>query len=348
MAVERSTEPRELIRNGDEYLVPLTRGLFARIDVEDGELVGRYRWNATGNTKGTYVASSKNVEGKYCQLSSLVMGATSRRKLVYLDGDQMNCHKSNLSFTKGEIRTEGLVSYIPLTKGMEAIIDSCELHRVKDFHWYASCRKGIFYAVTAVDQVGNDMARILFPEAERITYLTDNRLDCRRESLYLENRPEIIIEGDVAIIPLAKGKTALIDVKNLDKVLGVNRDVLWQAIPSGRAEYATTVDSISMHRLIMDAPDDKVVDHINGDGLDNREVNLRLVSRQENSWNRNNPIRSTTGITGVTPYGDKFIAYLKARGISHYLGIHSTLEEAAAARRAAELEHFGEFAPVHE
>jgi hypothetical protein len=273
------------------------------------------------------------------------MGATSRRKLVYLDGDQMNCHKSNLSFTKGEIRTEGLVSYIPLTRGMEAIIDSCELHRVKDLHWYASCRKGIFYAVTAVDQIGNDMARILFPEAERVSYLTDNRLDCRRESLYLENRPEIIIEGDLAIIPLSGGKTALIDVKNLDKVMGVSRDVLWYAKQDGANCYAISGSNISMHRLIMNAPSDKVVDHINGDGSDNREVNLRLASKLENSWNRNNPTHSATGITGVKPYGDKFIAYLWAKGTHHYLGIHDTLEEATAVRRAAELEHFGEFAP---
>lgn len=42
---------------------------------------------------------------------------------------------------------------------------------------------------------------------------------------------------------------------------------------------------VSMHRLIMNPPDGVFVDHINGDGLDNRRENLRLVTRQQNMAN---------------------------------------------------------------
>lgn len=43
---------------------------------------------------------------------------------------------------------------------------------------------------------------------------------------------------------------------------------------------------VSMHRLIMDCPDDMVVDHQSGDTLDNRRDNLRVVTARENSASR--------------------------------------------------------------
>ena len=45
--------------------------------------------------------------------------------------------------------------------------------------------------------------------------------------------------------------------------------------------------TIYMHRIIMLPPSDLVIDHINGDGLDNRRVNLRIVTKAQNALNRN-------------------------------------------------------------
>lgn len=42
-----------------------------------------------------------------------------------------------------------------------------------------------------------------------------------------------------------------------------------------------------LHRLIMSCPPDKVVDHINGNPLDNRKCNLRICTHKENCLNRN-------------------------------------------------------------
>lgn len=49
--------------------------------------------------------------------------------------------------------------------------------------------------------------------------------------------------------------------------------------------YAVSSNSLRMHRLIMNAPPDKQVDHINRNGLDNRKQNLRLCSNAENIRN---------------------------------------------------------------
>ena len=43
---------------------------------------------------------------------------------------------------------------------------------------------------------------------------------------------------------------------------------------------------LRMHRVIVNPPDDMQVDHINGNKLDNRRCNLRIVTQQQNQFNR--------------------------------------------------------------
>jgi len=49
-------------------------------------------------------------------------------------------------------------------------------------------------------------------------------------------------------------------------------------------EYIKKV-AVHMHRLVLNAPDDLIVDHINGDGVDNQKANLRLATTLQNCRN---------------------------------------------------------------
>lgn len=111
---------------------------------------------------------------------------------------------------------------------------------------------------------------------------------------------------------------------------------------------------IKMHRLIMDCPIDKVIDHINGNGLDNRKENLRICTRSQNMANQKKRYVSKSGYKGVSLGNNKtnpWRAYInkKESGKSkqHHLGFFSTKEGAALAYNKKAKELWGEFANLN-
>ena len=102
---------------------------------------------------------------------------------------------------------------------------------------------------------------------------------------------------------------------------------------------------VYLHREIMSAGPGEVVDHINGNGLDNRRANLRLCTPAENGANAKLSRRSTTGVKGVhyEEFTKKYRAEICRNRKKYRLGRYDTLNEAAEARRKAEIALFGEF-----
>jgi hypothetical protein len=83
------------------------------------------------------------------------------------------------------------------------------------------------------------------------------------------------------------------------------------------------------------------IDHINGVRDDNRLVNLRAVSRWDNARNCGRASDNTSGCTGVSwdRSRGKWVAYIKARGKVINLGRFIKIEDAIAARKAAEKQY---------
>lgn len=73
----------------------------------------------------------------------------------------------------------------------------------------------------------------------------------------------------------------------------------------------------------------RIVDHVNRAGLDNRRVNLRVVSPSESNLNRQPSDNPMVGVH-LVPSG-RYAVSLKRRRQIHYLGTHDTAEAAQAA-----------------
>lgn len=116
------------------------------------------------------------------------------------------------------------------------------------------------------------------------------------------------------------------------------------SVGSGASRY-----HILLHRLLTDAPKNKLVDHRDGDGRNNRRGNIRVASPTENRRNEVNMREHTSTYRGVSwsPRGEAWVVRCGI-GTKHlYLGVYNTQIEAALAYDAAAREHFGEFASTN-
>ena len=131
----------------------------------------------------------------------------------------------------------------------------------------------------------------------------------------------------------------LIDLEDIDIV----KKYKWRLNSSG---YITSgSDNLAIHRLIINCPDDMVVDHINHNPLDNRKSNLRICTISQNNMNRGLQSNNSSGYVGVSFYKptNKWVAYIKINSKTIKLGYYDTKEEAIEAREQAEIDLFGEF-----
>ena len=121
-----------------------------------------------------------------------------------------------------------------------------------------------------------------------------------------------------------------------------------------RDGYATTnfnYKKLLAHRIIMDVGDydgDNQIDHINGNRLDNRKNNLRIVTSQQNSMNAAVRSDNTSGATGVFWYKtrSKWRVQIVINGKAIHLGYFNNFEDAVKARKDAEEKYFGEYSYV--
>lgn len=133
----------------------------------------------------------------------------------------------------------------------------------------------------------------------------------------------------------------------------------WFVQKNSKAEYAFRSayngekrTTLYLHRAIMSKivgrklENSEDVDHINGDGLDNRRCNLRIATRSQNMMNMRLPSNNTSGFKGVSwsKKAHKFKAYIQLQGKSYHLGYFNDPADAHAAYCEAAKLHFGEYA----
>lgn len=157
-------------------------------------------------------------------------------------------------------------------------------------------------------------------------------------------------------IRLTKGKFCLVDDKDFKKVSKYNWFVF-----SGRKNYAARMiknikvrkrqSMMFMHRMIMNSSENYHIDHINGDGLDNRRNNLRVCTSRQNSLNRSYTKKNKVGFKGVRlskrSLSKGYIAQIVNEGKQVYLGYFFTKEDAARAYNKASIKFHGKYGYVN-
>ena len=146
------------------------------------------------------------------------------------------------------------------------------------------------------------------------------------------------------VIELTQYKFALVDDADYDALAAVK----WCAQTRPHTTYAVRWSEgkvVLMHRVITAAPQGVQVDHINGDGLDNRRDNLRLCSNAENQHNKRVQPHSSKykGVWWDAPSG-KWRAGIAINGRNKHLGYFTSELDAAHAYDEAALKAWGEFA----
>jgi hypothetical protein len=147
-------------------------------------------------------------------------------------------------------------------------------------------------------------------------------------------------------IPLSQGRVALVDDADFDRLTAYK----WFLSGTGYAVGFVPGDGKFrleyMHRFIMKAAEGQLVDHINGDSLDNRPTNLRFASPHQNLQNKRLSSLSLTGLKGVGWHKDrrKYHARIQLQGIRYHLGFFDDPETAGQAYDCAARRLFGGFA----
>jgi len=94
-------------------------------------------------------------------------------------------------------------------------------------------------------------------------------------------------------------------------------------------------------------PEGMLIDHIDHNRTNNRQINLRLVTRTESNRNVSKRRTNTSGVTGVSWYKrkKKWCAEISVRGERISLGYFNKKQAAIAVRKAAEKQY--EYHPNH-
>ena len=141
----------------------------------------------------------------------------------------------------------------------------------------------------------------------------------------------------------AREKEIKIDREDFD----LFKSLSWHIGSNGYVRHSTydgkTNSCIYFHRLIMGFPENKQIDHINGNKLDNRKLNLRICTNQENSQNRK--INDNSGVTYFR-WGKRikrWVAQITINGRHKNLGYFLTKQEANKCYLQCRKKQFGEF-----
>jgi len=152
-------------------------------------------------------------------------------------------------------------------------------------------------------------------------------------------------DGTIGVV-LTQGRVAIIDKEDAHLLSGHR----WHLQKGYKTWYAVAErwsgghrKGLLMHRIIVQPKAGQVVDHVNGNGLDNRRLNLRCCQQEENERNRHS-VCGSSRFKGVSRHTGRWRAVITTGNKKKHLGYFCSEEKAAEAYDRAALVKHGEFA----
>jgi hypothetical protein len=144
-------------------------------------------------------------------------------------------------------------------------------------------------------------------------------------------------------IPLTQGKVAIVDDDRYDELSKTK----WNYLSVGYARSGN--GKILMHRLIVGASRGELVDHIDGNKLNNQKENLRICTKSQNAMNSEKKSNNRSGYKGVawSKQMQKWDVRIKANGRRVFIGLFDDVHDAAIAYNDSARFFFGEFAKLN-
>lgn len=158
--------------------------------------------------------------------------------------------------------------------------------------------------------------------------------------------------ADFKKIALSNGMSILVDESDFEKLNKYKWHVHVRKSSCGNTYYAVSKiggKSVSAHRMILNPPNGFVVDHVNGNGLDNRRSNLRFATHGQNIANSFKAIGRTSKFKGVhlNKESNKWFAQISVNGKTKNVGIFKHEISAALAYDVEAIKQYGKFAKVN-
>lgn len=318
-------EYKSIVEGKEVILMPLTGkhglGKYAKLYKEDYEKVKHIKWYISGN----YPRSNLGYLHKYI----LGFKVGDKQQVDHIDHDVFNCCLDNLRIVTINENTFNRRKASSNTSGITGVVFRSDTEK-----WRASISKdGIRINLGTFDNREDAISARTKAEIKYYGYNIDNQTEIKIQRL------ENYVKDGVGYIGLCGrdgiGKYSLVSMEDFERCTRLK----W----SFHKGYVYNTSYGFIHRYILEPSGEFVVDHKNGNLLDNRRDNLRICSHRDNVINSKRT--NNSGHRGVTISKDgrknKYRAYIKY-GDKWERFNFSSLEEAISWRKAKEKELFGE------